>query len=109
MWRVPADTHAAEAGRQQRLHETGAGADSPFRGGLTGARMRGTAKLVPEILAYRNGGRLQTFEQLLLDLFLLAVAADEVADELAGCGVGAALDAGFDVSAEGLGSEMFML
>ena len=85
------------------------GADSPFRGCLTGARVRGAAKLGPEVLADRNGGRLQAFEQLLLNLFVLAVAADKVADKFAGGRVVAALDAGFDVAAEGFGSEMFML
>jgi hypothetical protein len=39
----------------------------------------------------------------LFDLFLLAVAADEVADELARDGVGAAFDAGLNVLAEGFG------
>jgi hypothetical protein len=43
--------------------------------------------------------RLQTFEQFLFDFFLLAVAADEVADEFARGRIGAALDAG----AEGFG------
>lgn len=52
--------------------------------GSLGAGMRGAAHVRPEILAHGDCGFFESFEKLLLDLFLLAVAADEVADELAG-------------------------
>ena len=57
--------------------------------------MGDAAHVIPEIFAEGNGRRLQAFQRLLLDLFLLTVAADEVADEFAGGGIGTALDAGF--------------
>lgn len=65
--------------------------------------MRDTAHVRPEVFVHGDCGLFEGFEQFLLDLFLLAVAADEVAEELAGSTVGAALDAGFDVGAEGFG------
>jgi hypothetical protein len=65
--------------------------------------MSGAAEVRPKIFIHGDCGLFESFEQLLLDLFLLAVAADEVADELAGGGIGTALHTGFDIAAEGFG------
>ena len=65
--------------------------------------MSSPAQVWPEVLIHGDGRLFEGFKELLLNLLLLAVAADEVADELAGRRVGAAFDAGLDVAAEGFG------